>query len=917
LLSLFLRLRTQYSTTFALFKARKNIRMKRKYLLLLAASALLVVFYACNPANNTLINRTYHSTTARYNGYFNANLLLEDAMSSFRNNLREDYYNILTIEVYPDEKQVLDMYSPIDTAIAKCTKVIQEHSMPGSSKPSTKKEENNTYIDENWITIGIASYIRRDYSAAMKNFQFIKKFYTNDESNFVGELWMAKTNIAIKKYTEAGFNLDVLKNAMLAEKERSRDRFKIPFIDKLTGKKSKKKSKKSDEPEIAEIPKEIYYQYHIVRAELASKKKDKETMLSELLLALDEVKKKKDKARILYIIGQLYEEQGNRFEAKDYYAKVLKCNAAYDMTFSARLKRAFLGGDAKLVKELNKMLIDAKNAEYKDQIYYALAQIELQNNNETKVFQYLTASAFYSTSNRRQKAMAYEQMGDIRFKKKSYIPAQKYYDSCSTFMPESYPNAEAIKNKATKLSDLVKAVETAAYEDSVQKIAKLNESDREAFIENVIVQLKEREAERKRKEAERLAALQKNENTFNQTANGNKWYFRNAKTRAEGYDEFKRLWGQIENEDNWRRSDKIVMAAFVDPNDTTTQIDNSVIPVAKQDTLTVDLLMKGIPLTDSALAVSRERLVKSLYDAGIIYKDQLNEPTYANTQFNAVVNKTYESDYKLMSAYQLYNMNEKGNPSMADLHKTYILNNYPDSDYANFLRDPDYFIKKKQLDAVSEKKYIQTLDRYRNGLYYPALTEAEAVIVGEPQNYYRSKYLLLKAMCQGKLNNDKNTMIPTLNQIIKEFPSTSEEKRAQEMLSIIQNGYSKNEVVDFTNKSPYRYNDKKQFVIIFLPDDENSGLAKQKISDFSREYFSRQNLKINSKLYGDMKSIVLIEDFKTDLEAKEYVRTYKATRKHLLDLQNAKLFAITQENLKTLFETQKLKEYEDFYDQYY
>src|SRR5690606_18930672 len=119
------------------------------------------------------------------------------------------------------------------------------------------------------------------------------------------------------------------------------------------------------------------------------------------------------------------------------------------------------------------------NAEFKDQIYYALAGIELKEGNEEKGIEYLHQTAFYSTTNTRQKGMAYEQLGDMSFQKRNYVSAQKYYDSCANVIKDTYPNAEAIKNKASNLADLVVAVETATYEDSVQRIAALSEGDRE------------------------------------------------------------------------------------------------------------------------------------------------------------------------------------------------------------------------------------------------------------------------------------------------------------------------------------------------------------------------------------------------------------------------------------------------------
>jgi hypothetical protein len=106
-------------------------------------------------------------------------------------------------------------------------------------------------------------------------------------------------------------------------------------------------------------------------------------------------------------------------------------------------------------------------------------------------------------------------------------------------------------------------------------------------------------------------------------------------------------------------------------------------------------------------------------------------------------------------------------------------------------------------------------------------------------------------------------------------------------------------------------------VIVFLDKSEGVSTAKTKVSDFNKEFFSRDKLKVSSKLFGEDKSVLLIQEFPTDLKAKEYVRIYKATRKHLLDLQNAKIVVITQENMKILFERKDVKEYEDFFDEFY
>jgi hypothetical protein len=328
--------------------------------------------------------------------------------------------------------------------------------------------------------------------------------------------------------------------------------------------------------------------------------------------------------------------------------------------------------------------------------------------------------------------------------------------------------------------------------------------------------------------------------------------------------------------------------------------------------------MRRVPLTDSAFSTSTIRLLSALYDAGVIYKEQLMEIEMATIQFLAVLDRKENSDFNLLSAYQLYRIYSETDKSKADIQKEYILNMYPNSDYANYLRDPDYFIKKKERDAIAEQEYLSILDRYNRGLYYPVNSKASMVIVSEKDNLFRAKYMLLKAMCIGQISEDKQMLIPTLEQIIKEYPNSEEEKRANELLSIIKKGVSQNLEVDFNKKSIYSYDDKAvHWVLIFIDKKVSSTSERTKVSDFNREFFSRDKLKTSSKIYGDDQSVILVEEFQLDTDALEYIRVFKKTRKHLLDLQKAKIILITRDNLKILFETQKLQEYEDFQLEYY
>ncbi|MDD2981808.1 MAG: tetratricopeptide repeat protein [Crocinitomicaceae bacterium] len=899
--------------------------------------SLFLIVTACSTEKNSFINRTYHGTTAKYNGLFNANELLDQSLKSYRNTAKEDYYSVLPLTQLPNEEEVMGMYPAIDTAISKCTKVISNHSMPTADEPSKKKVEYNHWIDENWIAIGRSLYFRRDYDGAIRNFEFVRKFFKTDPSNYEATLWIAKSQLEIKEYGKAKINLDLLdlavketdeinstkKKLFSREKSNAETGKKMSKAAKKRLKKKNKKAKKSGkdkEDEKALFPKEIRLELEKTKAQLALLRKENDLAITYLDEALKFAKKKEDKARLHFITAQLAQKMGNTEKSKFHYGQVLKNNAPFEMDFNARINRAIAGGsgDPKIKKQLLKMSRESKNAEFKDQIYYAMAEVAIQENKKEQGIIYLHRSTFYSTTNPRQKGRSYERLADLSFADKNYIKAQKYYDSCAKVMPENYPNADGIRNKATRLKDLVIAVEAANYEDSIQRIAKLSPEEQEAFATNVIKKMKEDDERRKALEAEKLKELQTVAASVGQEQlSGNKSYWNNSKLRSSGFDDFRKQWGQRENEDNWRRTDKIIVVPSTTETaeDIAGNEDNKGKEQSKESGPTVEQLLSKIPVGDSAIAASNERLVAALYDAGIIYKDLLNENDIAAKQFENVLTREVESDYKAMSSFQLYKIYETSDVTKANIQKEYLLTYFPNSDYSNYLRDPDFFVKRKMIEKLNEEDYVVVLERYNRGLYYPVISKADDVIENEKKNPFRAKYMLLKALSLGQLNVDKSPIVPVLTQLIAEYPNTQEEARGKEMLGIIKNGYSANIESDFSKKEIYTYVDKAEMWVVIFPsvdDQKNLGLTQSNVSDFNKEYFSRSKLSTDLKVLGGDINVIVVKKM-TEKEAKVYLAKFKKTKKYLGNLQNAKTFFISKENLVKLIETNKLEEYDYFF----
>src|SRR5690606_29921927 len=107
---------------------------------------------------------------------------------------------------------------------------------------------------------------------------------------------------------------------------------------KLNGKSSSKK----DEDEPAKFPKKIRFDFERTRADLAFHTGDKDKTIAFLEEALKFAKKSEDKGRVNFILGQLYENQGNTQLAVEKYRKARKYNIPFKMSFNARLKASLL-----------------------------------------------------------------------------------------------------------------------------------------------------------------------------------------------------------------------------------------------------------------------------------------------------------------------------------------------------------------------------------------------------------------------------------------------------------------------------------------------------------------------------------------------------------------------------------------------
>jgi outer membrane protein assembly factor BamD (BamD/ComL family) len=890
---------------------------------LVLASFFLVLANACTTEKNATMNRVYHQTNTKYNALYNANELIKTSMRAYRMVHVDDYDEILPIEVLPSEENLVAMYPIMDTVVSKCMKAIAKHSMPAFNR-SVKKEEYNKWIDEAWLMTGYAKYYKGDFEGAIESFAYVEKFFNHKPAKYTARLWKAKCHVREGNLVKA--------DAILRELERDADNFqkrqdeKKQDRKKKKSKSQKKKSKRdaAKEKPIAVPPDNFVYEYYKVKAEIAIIRKKYEDAQRFMEIVVSDIKNKEEAARMHFILAQLAVKNGQNPIGVVNYSQTLKKKAPFVLHFTARLQRAISSSGAdreRLTAELLKMASESKNLEYRDQIYYALGNMAENENNVPKAMDFYSKSVYYSINNAKQKGQSYERMGNVKMAQREYVKAQKYYDSCTRVAPQDYKNRDAVVRKANKLRDLVDAIETAELQDSLLRIAAMSPAEQEAHLAMVKTKIEKEEKERIEREKAKAAELEamRQNSQSSQGGSGNRWYFYNQRTRADGYEEFKRFWGQRELEDDWRRVNKIpsmTTAEVVDNPDLDSLLSA---PTTKPvDKFSTEALRANIPQTEEEIQLAHEIMIEALYRSGRIYNEELLERELAIQQFEKVMTYRIEDKHILLSAFELYRLYDGVNPNQRAYYAEYITRNYPNSDYAKYILDPNYFVKKKERERLDLEDYEKQIERFRNGQYSAVRARTRSIVQNDPNNAYLSGYMLLYALTEAAMMSDKKGSIPFFENVIESFPGSKEAQRATTMIDIINKGLSRWEEVSFgSNSSEFEYrSDKMHFVLVANRGDKVSELKKD-LSNFNSEFFGSSRLSTKAEVIGTDIDVIRVSSFKNEKEARDFRKAFQTAKRTVKHLQSHTFFIITNENYVKLIGGGNLQGYLKFYTEFY
>jgi len=879
---------------------------------------ILTAFWSCSVRKNNIISRNYHGTTTHYNFYFNARERVKQASATLADAHEDKYDRVLSIFKIGDLNKAKGVFPDLDEAIKKASIAISRHSMDVKGRKDNLIMERNRWIPRCYLVIGQSQFYKHDFWSAIETFQFISSEYKNDEIRPEALIWLTRTYLELGKTTDAEYLLDYLK----ADKE---------FPVKQRG------------------------HYHAVLAQYHLMKKDVSRAMSALEVAASSSGKKDDRARYYFILGQLYQKSDTLEKAFSAYDKVVKLNPPYEMAFNARINRARCydagSGSGETVKrELQKMLKDIKNSEFLDQIYFALAGVAKQENNEPLSVELLNKSVRASSGNTTQLARSYLELGDIYLGRPDYIPAAAYYDSCLTNITNDHPEYFDIQSKRNSLDRLVKNLKIIMAEDSLLSLADMSPEEREAAVAK-IVEAEDAEKERLKKENEEKQKLEEQQiqeekqlmsqpRAVNQPSSATQgaWYFYNQSAISFGFNEFAKRWGNRKLEDHWRRSEKDIVTDGVDTSSTDSLaqkqggLKDSIAGLDANARKSAYLAM--IPQSPEQISASHAKVAEAYYNCGVIYKEQLQDYKESVRSFERLDERYPDNKYKLPSYYNLYRIwILMKDSAKADYYKNFILNNYPESDYARLILNPDFFKDMKRKSEVLEVFYENTYRAYLNRQYDQVIERKQYADESFPaNNKLAPKFAYLKAMAIGKTRSLENFQFE-LEDIIRRYPKDSVSIQARAILDIIQNKNIKSTVkdtaaVDTSNlidpfarsaKFVFDLSAMHFFVIIYPNAAVDASELTRKIEAFNNIENSGGSLVVNGGNIDLKLRYIAVMSFPSKDEGMMYYERIMGEPGLLdqFDPELVKMFVISQSNLTELTRTKDMKAYSEFFKSKY
>jgi tetratricopeptide (TPR) repeat protein len=693
---------------------------------------LVLLVAGCSLEKESGFNRTMQNLTAHYNILFDANELLR---------LKQEAFAVSFVDSYND---VLSVYQDTTVQSGTADKDLEAAKAKGGKIINIKEQSH--YLGNAYLVIGKADFLEADYFNATEFFSYVIRSFPNDiKLTEEAAVWKARALIHLNQLPQA---------KLVADSAIQNITKKIP------------KQTRAD-AYAAKLQYDIDVQNYAEGEEMAKQ-------------AIHFSRDKKQRLRWTFIMAQLQELDNKPKDAYQNYSRIVNSNALFEMAFNASLNRIRItqnqnGAKTDRIQLLRNLLKNENNKEFQDQIYYQIAEIDYNNKQMDEAVKNYRLSVRHSQKNKNQKGLSYLRLADVFFNKgNDYVTAKKYYDSTLMNLSPTYPGYLVIRKKSDNLQLLADRFNIVSREELLQSLAGLDEKARDAKIDSLV------NAETLRQQqalqgVDNSALSDSPQGIGGNSGSSSTFYFYNANAVSQGFNDFKRRWGNRKLEDNWRRSQHTAgdisgnSSQGVDPDATVDQVTK-----AKNATTAGDYrkqLIQNLPLTPDLLAKSNQRIYLAYFDIANFYRDILGDKKEAIATYELLVNRFLDSPDKPALYYNLYRLYaDDGNQAKSDEYKNLLLKNYPETAFAQIIIDPAYSQKLNDADSELTSLYNNVYEAYSKQDYQQAITLIDQLQNDKPNNKWSAQLAYLRAISQGHLEKF-DAFHTDLEQIIAAYPN--------------------------------------------------------------------------------------------------------------------------------------------------
>ncbi|TMM30441.1 tetratricopeptide repeat protein [Polaribacter aestuariivivens] len=738
--------------------------MKHIKKLLFIAIAFTAI-YSCSTKKDTIISRNYHAMTTYFNILFNGEEAFKKGVEGINSGYNDDWFEQLPIEPieFDDRKITVPTFNnngpgagfggtdtnettkessgPFEKAEEKAVKAIQKHGM------NINGLERNRQIDDAYLLLGKSRYYSQRFIPAIEAFNYVIANYP--DANLIAEtkIWRAKSNIRLDNEE---FAIESMKLLMVVK-------------DTL-------------EPD---FPDEIKEQAYTTLAMAYVKTDSIQKVKKYLQLATRTQENRDQAARNMFILGQIYAQENKKDSATLAFNRLSKFKKApykYKIRANIELARNAYNDSLSfsLLEKLQKLIKNRDNRPYLDELYYQVATLHEKNDSLKLAKEYYNKSLRALNGGDKQKTFTYENLGNLYFKNSEYQLASAYYDSVLNVSKDSLDlRIRRVKRKYKNLASLIKFEDVVERHDSIIKIASLSKTEQEKFFQNYIDDLKKKDEEAAQLRLNQIAFGGSSGSNSLQSSNKGKFYFYNTQSLGFGKTEFQRVWGNRKLEDNWRYSSKI---------------SNNIIAkdslATEQKNLRYDLAsyLEKIPTEKQVIDSLKTDRNQALYELGVIYKEQFKNKDLAINRLERVSTLQPREELILPINWHLYQIyNEAGETNKALKYKNTILTNYPNTVFAQLIKNPEKKFEENDKINEVEKSYKELYYLYKKEEYKNVLIGVNSILPTLTNSKLKPKFELLKAYAIGKYL-PKEIYKEALEFVAINYGNSEEGKKAKEIL---------------------------------------------------------------------------------------------------------------------------------------